>query len=72
MKHLTIGIPDKLYNSFLELFKHIPEITIAEDSEIEIPEAHKKLVRQRMKNAKPENFKSYSEVQKKIKKKYAL
>ena len=64
MKHLTIGIPDNLYNSILALFKHIPSVTITEEEEFVIPQWQKNIVRERIKSAKPENFKPYHEVQK--------
>lgn len=72
MKHLTISIPDNLYSSFLKLVKHLPDVTIREEEDFTVPEWQKEIVRQRIKNAKPENFKSYSEVQKNLKKKYGL
>lgn len=72
MKQLTINIPDNLYASVVELFKHIPKVTIQEEADFEIPEWQKKIVRERIKNAKPENFKSYSEVRKIMKKKHGI
>ena len=72
MKHVTIGIPNKQYAMVLKLVKSLPDITIREEEDFVIPEWQKEIVRQRIKNAKPENFKSYSEVQKNLKKKYGL
>ena len=52
MKQLTINIPDNLYASVVELFKHIPKVTIQEQADIEIPEWQKKIVRERVKKFK--------------------
>ena len=56
MKQVTISIPDKLYNSFLELFKHIPEISISEEKRFAVSERQKKIVDHRRKTSKPADF----------------
>jgi hypothetical protein len=38
MKHITISIPECFYSTFIEFFKHIPDVKI--ESAI-IPEWHK-------------------------------
>ena len=72
MKHVTLSVPDKLYNTILSLFRYIPEVTIKEEADFDVPAWQKKIVRQRIKNAKPGNFKPYAEVRKSLKKKHGL
>lgn len=49
MRQLTLNIPDKEYDFFLQLVKKFDFIKINE-SDFEIPEEHKKLVIERKKN----------------------
>ena len=66
MRHLTIGIPDQLYASFVELFKHIAEVTIAEE-EIVLTEKQKKILDQRRKATKEEDFIPWKDAKKQLK-----
>ena len=58
MREITLKIPDKKFSFFMELIRQLG-IQVAED--IEIPEEHKAIVRERIKNSKPENLISWEE-----------
>ena len=53
MKEITLKVPDKKFDFFMELVKHLG-IEVAED--MEIPEEHKAIVRERIKSARPEDM----------------
>ena len=72
MKQLTVTIPDEFYNSFIEFFKHIPDVKIDEKIDFEIPEWQKEMVLERMKNAKPEDYLDAKKSLSKLKKKYGF
>ena len=67
MKQITISIPDKLYNSFMELFKHIPDIKIAATEKFALTEKQKDILDHRRKTAKPEDFIPWKEAKKQLK-----
>ena len=48
MKQVTVNIPDSFYSSFIEFFKHIPEVTIKEETSEDIPSWHKKILDERL------------------------
>lgn len=60
MKQVTLQIPDKEYDFFLNLLKKFNFIKIKEADFI-IPEAHKELVRNRIATAKKSDFVEWSE-----------
>ena len=66
MKQVTISIPDKLYNSFIELFKHIPDVKIAESEKIILTESQKKTLDHRRKTAKPDDFIPWEKAKKQL------
>jgi hypothetical protein len=70
MKQLTVTIPDEFYNSFIEFFKHIPDVKIDENIDFEVPEWQKEIVLERMKNAKPEDYRNWEDVKKELDKKW--
>lgn len=53
MKEITLRIPDKKFNFFIELMRHLG-FEIAEESVIS--EKHKTIVRERIKTSKPEKM----------------
>ncbi|MGS2764457.1 hypothetical protein [Sinomicrobium sp. M5D2P9] len=61
MREITLKIPDKKFSFFMELIRQLG-IQVAED--IEIPEEHKAIVRERIKNSKPENLIPWEEARK--------
>jgi hypothetical protein len=64
MKQVTLNIPDNKYQDFMEL---ITRFGIKESHEPAIPEAHKTLVRDRIKNTKPEEYLSWEDVREQLK-----
>ena len=65
MKEVTLKIPDKQLQFFMKLFKQLG--LEVKDEEIIIPEEHKEIVRERLKNAKDENFTPWEDARKKLK-----
>ncbi len=61
MKEVTLKIPDKKFNFFMEL---VEQLGFEATKEIEIPETHKAIVRERIKSAKPEKMISWKEARK--------
>lgn len=68
MREITVKIPENKYDAFVAMMKElkieVPEHEV--DDEIEIPEWQKKIVRERIKNAKADNFVSWEEARKKL------
>ena len=61
MKEVTLKIPDKKLGFFMELVRQLGlEVT----EEVEIPEEHKEIVRERIKTAKPEEMVPWEEARK--------
>jgi hypothetical protein len=72
MRQLTVTIPDSFYETFISFFKHIPDVSIAENATNEVPLWQQEMVLERMKNAKPEDYVDARESLKKIKDKYGF
>ncbi len=72
MRQLTVTIPDDFYETFISFFKHVPDVSINESQENEIPLWQQEMVLERMKNAKPEDYVDARESLKKIKNKYGF
>jgi hypothetical protein len=68
MKQVVLDVPDNKWNFFLELVKSLRFIKLHGDEDAVIPEEHKKIVRERMRTAKKDDFVEW----KTIKKKYNL
>ncbi|MBF7092769.1 hypothetical protein IUY40_14630 [Flavobacterium sp. ALJ2] len=66
MRQLTVTIPDDFYETFISFFKHIPDVSIDENTPNEIPLWQQEMVLERMKNAKPEDYISWEESKKKL------
>ena len=62
MKQVTINIPDNKYGFFVELLKSISFVDKFNEDDIVISEQEKKIIRQRIKTAKPHNFKKWDDV----------
>jgi hypothetical protein len=56
MRQLTVTIPDDFYETFISFFKHIPDVSIDENTANEIPLWQQEMVLDRIKNAKPEDY----------------
>ena len=72
MKQLTVTIPDSFYDSFVDFFKHIPNVSIEENEIEEVPEWQQKMVLDRIKNSKPEDYIDVDEALKNLKNKYGF
>ena len=69
MKQFTITIPDNKVRIFIELMKNISFVKkIEEDYTMDIPEEHKKIVRERVKKYQnnPENYLEWGDIENKI------
>jgi phosphopantothenoylcysteine synthetase/decarboxylase len=70
MRQLTVTIPDSFYETFISFFKHIPDVSIAENATNEVPLWQQEMVLERIKNAKPEDYRSWEDVKKELDKKW--
>jgi hypothetical protein len=68
MKQVTLHIPENKYPFFLELLKNFDYVKV-EENDMEIPEEHKNIVRQRIKasEADPSRLLNWDEVKHKMK-----
>lgn len=64
MKEITLKVPDHKIDFVLELFEQLG-IEVSDD--IEIPEEHKEIVRERIKTADPKKMIPWSETRKRLK-----
>ena len=65
MKEITLKIPDTKFPFFMELVKQLGfEV---DNKNLEIPEEHKNLVRERIKTAKKEDYVSWEDARKQLK-----
>ena len=63
---ITLDIPENKYQFFLELVKSLNFIKVDENDFV-VPEWQKKIVRDRIKDTKPEEYLSWDEVEDKFK-----
>ena len=70
MRQLTVTIPDDFYKTFIAFLKHMPDVVIDEREKDDVPEWQQKLVLERMKNAKPEDFLDWEDVKNELDKKW--
>jgi hypothetical protein len=70
MRQLTVTIPDDFYETFISFFKHVPDVSINENTANEVPLWQQEIVLERMKNAKPEDFTSWEDFEKEMDKKW--
>ncbi|MDR6969469.1 phosphopantothenoylcysteine synthetase/decarboxylase [Flavobacterium arsenatis] len=70
MRQLTVTIPDDFYNTFIAFFKQMPDVKIDEKDENEVPLWQQEMVLERLKNAKPEDYRSWEEVKKDLDEKW--
>lgn len=61
MKEVLLKIPDKKFSFFMELIK---QLGFEATTEVEIPEEHKAIVRERIRTAKPEEMIPWKEARK--------
>ena len=70
MRQLTVTIPDDFYETFISFFKHVPDVSINENIENEVPQWQQEMVLERIKNAKPEDYISWDDFEKEMDKKW--
>jgi uncharacterized protein YcnI len=70
MRQLTVTIPDDFYDTFISFFKHVPDVSINENTENAIPIWQQEMVLERLKNAKPEDFINWEDFEKEMDKKW--
>ena len=70
MRQVTVTIPDNFYETFIIFFKHIPDVSIAENTTNEVQLWQQEMVLERMKNTKPEDYRSWEDVKKDLDKKW--
>ena len=63
MKVVTLKIPDNKYKFFMEL---VHNLGFERTEEVDIPEEHKAIVRERIKNSKPEELVPWEEGRKQL------
>ncbi|TRX61420.1 hypothetical protein FNH22_05020 [Fulvivirga sp. M361] len=63
MKQITLNIPDSKYQFFMEL---IHQLGFDKAEEIDIPDGHKAIVRERIKNSNPEELIPWQEARKQL------
>lgn len=67
MKEVKLKIPEEKFEFFRELVHELGfEFTEEAEEQPEIPEEHKAIVRERIKNANPDDFVPWEEVRKKL------
>ncbi|PBJ12725.1 hypothetical protein [Flavobacterium sp. ACN6] len=70
MRQLTVTIPDDFYETFISFFKHVPDVSINENIENEVPQWQQEMVLERIKNAKPEDYICWDDFEKEMDKKW--
>jgi hypothetical protein len=63
MKQVTLNIPDNKYRFFIEL---VQNLGFEKAEEMDIPEEHKAIVRERIRKSKPENLIPWDEARKQL------
>jgi hypothetical protein len=64
MREVTLKIPEEKLEFYLELFE---QLGLETEFEFEIPEEHKEIVRERIRNSKPEDLIPWEEARKTLK-----
>lgn len=67
MKTITVTVADTYFNTFMEILKYNPNVTFDEK---DYNNWQEEMVLERVKNAKPEDYKSWEEVKKEMDKKW--
>jgi len=63
MREITIKIPDKKYDFFMEL---INQLGVEVSDTLDIPEEHKAIVRERINNSKHEDLVAWNDARKQL------
>ena len=62
MKQILLNIPDNKYNAFLEAIKNLDFIRVYNEDDINVTEEEKQLIRERIKNSKPEYGQNWNQI----------
>lgn len=65
MKEVTIKVPEEQYLFFKELIAQLG-LEISGEEDLQVPEAHKEIIRGRLKNLNPDSLKDWDEVKEKL------
>ncbi|HQE33162.1 MAG TPA: hypothetical protein PLO52_03310 [Flavobacterium alvei] len=71
MRQVTVTIPDEYYDNLIEFLKPIPD-AVVDNSQEEYNRSIEKMVLERVKNAKPEDYVDARESVQKLKLKYGF
>jgi hypothetical protein len=63
MRQITLSVPEERYAFILELLNSMDFVSL---EDIEIPDEHKEIVRERKRTATPDSFKNWDEVKTKF------
>jgi hypothetical protein len=72
MRQLTVNIPEESFDKFMALCQQIPDVSVAEKKEDDVPLWQQEMVLERIKNAKPEDYIDANEALNSMKKKYDI
>lgn len=65
--HVTINVPDSKFDKLMEfLSDNFGDVTVNQSADFDVPEWQKEIVRERLKNAKDEDFKDWDEMKRKF------
>lgn len=70
MRQLTVTLPEESYDKFVALCKQLPDVSISDKTEHEVPLWQQELVLERIKNAMPEDYISWEESKKRLDEKW--
>ena len=70
MRQLTLTIPDEFYAKLMTFLAPNPEIIVEEKSDDSVPLWQQEIVLERIKNSKPEDYRSWEDVKKEMDKKW--
>jgi len=70
MRQITLTIPDDFYTKLMTFLAPNPEIIVEEKKEDSVPLWQQEMVLERIKNSKPEDYRSWEEVKKEMDKKW--
>ena len=70
MRQLTLTIPDDFYAKLMTFLAPNPEIIVEEKNDDSVPLWQQEMVLERIKNSKPEDYRSWEEVKKEMDKKW--
>jgi phosphopantothenoylcysteine synthetase/decarboxylase len=70
MRQLTLTIPDDFYAKLMTFLEPNPEIIVEEKNNDSVPMWQQEMVLERIKNSKPNDYRSWEEVKKEMDKKW--